>query len=184
MDPVDTAAPAPARPASASPSAGGMPHGGVGGRRVSVTDFPAGCGKSVTLRQELAAVEKVGPSAVETCGSPRMALIYHIAAGSDWEQARRDGLYQWSTRGVTLAQEGFIHASTAPQVAPVANAFYQGDAGLVVLVIDTDLVEPEIRYEQPPGSERDVPAYLRAAQRGRGRASAPARGGRVRPLLV
>jgi uncharacterized protein (DUF952 family) len=86
-----------------------------------------------------------------------MALIYHIAAGSDWEQARRDGLYQWSTRGVTLAQEGFIHASTAPQVAPVANAFYQGDAGLVVLVIDTDLVEPEIRYEQPPGSEETFP---------------------------
>jgi uncharacterized protein (DUF952 family) len=86
-----------------------------------------------------------------------MALIYHIAAGSDWEQARRDGLYQGSTRGVTLAQEGFIHASTAPQVAPVANAFYQGDAGLVVLVIDADLVEPEIRYEQPPGSSEMFP---------------------------
>jgi uncharacterized protein (DUF952 family) len=86
-----------------------------------------------------------------------MALIYHITARADWEQARRDGSYRLSTRGVTLAQEGFIHASTARQVPLVANAFYRGDAGLVVLVIDTDLVEPEIRYEQPPGSGETFP---------------------------
>jgi uncharacterized protein (DUF952 family) len=86
-----------------------------------------------------------------------MALIYHITTGPDWEQARRDGAYRLSTRGVTLAQEGFIHASTARQVPLVANAFYRGDAGLVVLVIDTDLVEPEIRYEQPPGSDETFP---------------------------
>jgi uncharacterized protein (DUF952 family) len=86
-----------------------------------------------------------------------MTLIYHIAAGADWKQAQADGTYQMSTRGVTLAQEGFIHASTAPQVAPVANAFYQGDDGVVVLVIDTELVEPEIRYEQPPGSSESFP---------------------------
>jgi uncharacterized protein (DUF952 family) len=86
-----------------------------------------------------------------------MALIYHITAGADWEQGRRDGAYHLSTRGVTLAQEGFIHASTARQVPLVANAFYQGDTGLVVLVIDTGLVEPEIRYEQPPGSSETFP---------------------------
>ena len=86
-----------------------------------------------------------------------MALIYHITTGPDWAQARRDGAYRLSTRGVTLAQEGFIHASTARQVPLVANAFYRGDAGLVVLVIDTDLVEPEIRYEQPPGSGETFP---------------------------
>jgi uncharacterized protein (DUF952 family) len=86
-----------------------------------------------------------------------MALIYHITAGADWEQARQDGSYKLSTRGVTLAQEGFIHAGTARQVAMVANAFYQGDTGLVVLAIDTDRVEPEIRYEQPPGSSETFP---------------------------
>ena len=86
-----------------------------------------------------------------------MALIYHITTGADWEQARRDGPYRLSTRGVTLAQEGFIHASTARQVPLVANAYYQGDSGLVVLVIDTELVEPEIRYEQPPGSGETFP---------------------------
>jgi uncharacterized protein (DUF952 family) len=86
-----------------------------------------------------------------------MALIYHITSAADWAAARRDGTYELSTRGVTLAREGFIHASTARQVPLVANAFYRGDTGLVVLVIDTDLVEPEIRYEQPPGSSERFP---------------------------
>jgi uncharacterized protein (DUF952 family) len=86
-----------------------------------------------------------------------MALIYHITAGPDWAQAQRDGTYQLSTRGITLAQQGFIHASTAPQVAAVANALYEGATGLVVLVIDTGLVEPEIRYEQPPGASESFP---------------------------
>ena len=80
-----------------------------------------------------------------------MALIYHIASAADWEQARRDGEYTTSTRGVSLAEQGFIHASTAPQVAPVANAFYGDDQDLVVLVIDTRRLGPELRYEAVPG---------------------------------
>jgi uncharacterized protein (DUF952 family) len=55
-----------------------------------------------------------------------------------------------STRGRTLAEEGFIHASTADQVASVANMFYKGVPGLVVLVIDVGRVEPEVRYEDVP----------------------------------
>jgi uncharacterized protein (DUF952 family) len=86
-----------------------------------------------------------------------MALIYHITAASDWAQARQDGAYRLSTLGRSLADEGFIHASTAPQVAPVANAFYQGASDLLVLFIDTDRVQPEIRYEQVPGSADPFP---------------------------
>jgi len=86
-----------------------------------------------------------------------MALIYHIAAAADWEQARRDGEYAMSTRGRTLAQEGFIHTSTAPQVALVANAFYRDAPDLVLLVIDPDRVTPEIRYERVPGQDQHYP---------------------------
>ncbi len=84
-------------------------------------------------------------------------FIYHIAAASDWERARRDGQCTMSTRGRTLAEEGFIHASTAGQVALVANAFYRGEPGLLLLVIDTDLVGPEIRYEHVPGQSQPYP---------------------------
>ena len=86
-----------------------------------------------------------------------MAFIYHIAAAADWERAVRDGQYTMSTRGLTLAEQGFIHASTAGQVALVANAFYRGVPDLLLLVIDTDRVIPEIRYEPVPGQAQPYP---------------------------
>jgi uncharacterized protein (DUF952 family) len=86
-----------------------------------------------------------------------VTFIYHIAAAADWARAVRDGQYTMSTRGRTLAEEGFIHASTADQVALVANAFYQGEPDLVLLVIDPDLVGAEIRYEHVPGQADPYP---------------------------
>src|ERR1700704_824777 len=86
-----------------------------------------------------------------------MGLIYHIATTADWDRACRDGGYTPSTRGRPPAEEGFIHASTASQVALVANAFYQGEPDLLLLVIDTALVGPEIRYEPVPGQADPYP---------------------------
>jgi uncharacterized protein (DUF952 family) len=86
-----------------------------------------------------------------------VTFIYHIAAAADWAQARRDGQYTMSTRGLTLAEQGYIHASTAEQVVPVANAYYQGVPGLLLLVIDPGRVTPEIRYEHVPGQDQPCP---------------------------
>jgi uncharacterized protein (DUF952 family) len=86
-----------------------------------------------------------------------VTTIYHIAAAADWDQARRDGQYTTSTRGVTLAEQGYIHASTAAQVTGVANAFYRDAPDLVLLVIDTERVGPPIRYETPPGGDQAYP---------------------------
>jgi uncharacterized protein (DUF952 family) len=84
-------------------------------------------------------------------------LIYHITTVGEWERAHGNGQYAMSTRGRTLAEEGFIHASTAEQVAPVANMFYQGVPGLVVLVIDAGRVKAGVRYEQVPGFSQPFP---------------------------
>jgi uncharacterized protein (DUF952 family) len=89
--------------------------------------------------------------------SGQVTFIYHIAAAADWERARRAGKYTMSTRGRTLAEEGFIHASTAAQVALVANAFYRGAPDLLLLVIDPGRVAPEIRYEFVPGQAEPYP---------------------------
>lgn len=86
-----------------------------------------------------------------------MSFIYHIATAADWEQAQAEGAYTTSTLGRTLADEGFIHASTAEQVAPVANMFYQGRPDLVLLVLDQDRVRPEIRFEPVPGFDEPFP---------------------------
>jgi glutathione S-transferase len=85
-----------------------------------------------------------------------MGLIYHIAFATDWAQAREVGEYTMSTKGVTLAQQGFIHAGTAEQVAPVA-AFYVDERDLVLLVINEDKVKPSIRYDSVPGQELPYP---------------------------
>jgi uncharacterized protein (DUF952 family) len=87
-----------------------------------------------------------------------MNRIYHIATRSDWARARRDGEYATSTIGRTLAEQGFIHASQATQVAEVANALYRAVPDeLVLLVIDPDLVQAPIRYEHVPGAEDPFP---------------------------
>jgi uncharacterized protein (DUF952 family) len=87
----------------------------------------------------------------------QVTFIFHIAAAADWERALRDGQYTMSTHGLTLAEQGFIHAATAEQVAPVANAFYRDVPDLVLLVIDTERVGPEIRYEHVPGQASPYP---------------------------
>ena len=84
-------------------------------------------------------------------------FIYHIATAADWARACQDGEYTMSTRGRTLAEEGFIHTSAAGQVALVANAFYQGEPDLLLLVIDVTRVEEEIRYEHVPGQAQPYP---------------------------
>jgi uncharacterized protein (DUF952 family) len=77
-------------------------------------------------------------------------LIYHITSGQQWSKARAAGEY----RGDTLETEGFIHASVARQVVRVANRFYAGRSGLVLLCINTDKVRPEVRYEPADDGDR------------------------------
>jgi uncharacterized protein (DUF952 family) len=79
--------------------------------------------------------------------------IFHIATRADWEAAQRDGAYTTSTRGRTLAEEGFIHAARTEQVQPVFDRYY-ADAGepLVLLVIDPDRLGAEVRVE-PVGDD-------------------------------
>ncbi len=76
--------------------------------------------------------------------------IFHIALRSEWDAARRDGSYTTSTRGRTLADEGFIHASRGDQWQGVHRAFYADvDEPLVLLVIDTDRLTSPVVEELP-----------------------------------
>jgi uncharacterized protein (DUF952 family) len=85
--------------------------------------------------------------------------IFHIATLADWEAAQDSGAYTTSTRGVTLAEEGFIHASRADQWEGVRAAFYSDVAEpLVLLEIDTDLLDVPVVEEPPaPGVEETFP---------------------------
>jgi len=67
--------------------------------------------------------------------------IFHIATAEDWAEAQRTGAYTTSTRGVTLEQEGYLHASRADQWEAVRQRYYADvTEPLLLLEIDTDLL--------------------------------------------
>jgi len=87
-----------------------------------------------------------------------MTLIYHIAETADWEQAQRDGQYTMSTRGRTLAEEGFIHASREDQWRATKQRFYADvPEVLVLLEIDPALLTSELRIEEVPQAGDSFP---------------------------
>jgi len=83
--------------------------------------------------------------------------IYHIASRADWSAALQQGEYRVSTRGRSLEEEGFIHASTAGQVDGVANAFYADAEDLVVLLIDPERLTAPLKYDPVPGATEPFP---------------------------
>ncbi|MBD2345799.1 DUF952 domain-containing protein [Anabaena subtropica] len=76
-----------------------------------------------------------------------MNTILHITQRKKWEQAKNVGSY----RADSLDTEGFIHCSQPAQVIKVANYIFANQKGLILLLINSNLVNPEIRYEAADG---------------------------------
>lgn len=75
--------------------------------------------------------------------------VYHIATDAAWQAAQASGLY----RAESLATEGFIHCSTADQVLPVANRFYGGQPGLVLLAVRAADLGDRLVVEAPAAAD-------------------------------
>ena len=61
------------------------------------------------------------------------AMIWHLAHAANWAAALGRGSYAISTRGATLEQVGFVHASFGQQVERVAELVYADGAPLTLL---------------------------------------------------
>jgi uncharacterized protein (DUF952 family) len=72
-------------------------------------------------------------------------MILHITSRSEWTAAQKAGQYV----APSFAKEGFIHCSTRAQVVPVAEKFYKGQTGLVILVIDPARLSSDVKWEPP-----------------------------------
>lgn len=85
--------------------------------------------------------------------------IFHIATLADWTDAQASGAYTTSTVGVTLEEEGFLHASRADQWEGVRARYYADfTEPLVLLEIDTDLLDVPVVEEPPaPGVTETFP---------------------------
>jgi uncharacterized protein (DUF952 family) len=74
-------------------------------------------------------------------------MIYHLSSPQAWREAQQRGDY----RVESLESEGFIHCSTETQVLPVAQKFYRGQAGILLLMIDPTRLSSELKWEPPSG---------------------------------
>lgn len=67
--------------------------------------------------------------------------IFHIAVAAEWVAATS------AYRPDRFDEDGFIHCSTASQVMQVARTRFRGRRDIVLLRIDPDEVEREVRLE-------------------------------------
>lgn len=86
-----------------------------------------------------------------------MALILHLASNDAWLAAVGPaGVWrgkQGAYHADSLSTQGFIHCSKPSQIVDVANAFYRGQGGLVLLVIDPSRLGAELKWEPPAEPE-------------------------------
>ncbi|MFV0633869.1 DUF952 domain-containing protein [Demequina sp.] len=88
--------------------------------------------------------------------------ILHLAFRDQWADALAGKPYDVSGRGMTVTDEGFVHCSTAPQLAGVLARHYEGvdRADLTVLVLSVALIEAdgvEVRFENTSGGTELFP---------------------------
>jgi uncharacterized protein (DUF952 family) len=76
--------------------------------------------------------------------------IYKICPASAWREAERQGIFRGSADDL---RDGFIHFSTAPQVAGTARKHFAGQTGLFLIAIDTDALGDALRWEVSRGGE-------------------------------
>ncbi|AXH95791.1 DUF952 domain-containing protein [Ornithinimicrobium avium] len=88
--------------------------------------------------------------------------LWHLAEEVHWQEALRAGSYERSTRGASLAEVGFIHASWPEQLPGVAKLLYARAAEpLVVLEIDPRaLAQAGVEVREEPGDPDDPASPL------------------------
>lgn len=79
--------------------------------------------------------------------------LYHITTESEWETAQCEGEYFPQS----FAEEQFIHCSYSHQIVTVANRFYQGQNGLVLLKIRSSTISSSLVEENLEGGTELYP---------------------------
>jgi uncharacterized protein (DUF952 family) len=77
-----------------------------------------------------------------------MQLIFKIASAADWRTAEEVGVFKGA--GVDLS-DGYIHFSTAEQVAETAAKWFSGRGDLVLAAVDADALGTALRWEPSRG---------------------------------
>jgi uncharacterized protein (DUF952 family) len=79
---------------------------------------------------------------------PRMTTIYKICETAQWAQAERDGAFRGSAVDLT---DGYIHFSTAAQVADTAAKHFAGMSDLVLVAVEAEDLGGALKWETSRG---------------------------------
>lgn len=79
-----------------------------------------------------------------------MRTIYKICSASAWREAERSGAFRGSADDL---RDGFIHFSTARQVAETAKKHFFGQSGLFLVAVDADALGESLRWEAARNDE-------------------------------
>ena len=83
-----------------------------------------------------------------------MPTIYKICPETLWREAERDGVF----RGAPVdLRDGFIHFSTASQLAETARKHFAGQHGLLLIAVDSDSLGPALVWEPSRGRSERFP---------------------------
>ncbi len=80
-------------------------------------------------------------------------MIFHIAQNIDWTAAQPSGQY----KAPSLMTEGYIHCSDRDQVLEVAHRLFRDRLDLVLLEINPQGLDAELRYENCEGGVEQYP---------------------------
>jgi uncharacterized protein (DUF952 family) len=76
--------------------------------------------------------------------------IYKISPAAAWREAERQGAFRGSADDV---RDGFIHFSTASQVAETAKRHFFGQTGLLLIEVDVGALGQSLRFEPSRNGE-------------------------------
>jgi uncharacterized protein (DUF952 family) len=76
------------------------------------------------------------------------AMIYHMCPAETWNAAVRDGSYSGSEDD---RRDGFLHFSTAAEIAESARRHRAGQRGLVLVAVDPVRLGDRLRWERSRG---------------------------------
>lgn len=80
----------------------------------------------------------------------QVRTVYKICPAAAWREAERDGIYRGSADD---ARDGFIHFSTADQVAATASRHFAGQSDLLVIAVNADALGDALRFEPSRGGD-------------------------------
>jgi uncharacterized protein (DUF952 family) len=79
-----------------------------------------------------------------------VTTIYKICEREAWRAAEAAGAFAGSDVDM---RDGFIHFSTAAQVAETAAKHFAGKSGLILVAVDGDALGPALKWERSRGND-------------------------------